>query len=130
MKKSREVSSEITKMQVKFNDVADKVEIGFRFVGANFGSGMKQAIVVVRQSRKGLNLAMNTVTATVDKFLEATEIIEEWIKSLVKAQGIIIRSVEDLETGTKESVTRALKSFRRSFRSLNSSTEKTLKRLE
>jgi len=73
---------------------------------------------------------MNTVVATVDKFLEATEIIEEWIKSLVKAQGIIIRSVEDLETGTKESVTRALKSFRRSFRSLNSSTEKTLRRLE
>jgi len=130
MKKSREVSSEITKVQKKFNNVADKVEIGFRFVGANFGSGMKTAIVVVRTSRKGLNLAMNTVTDTVDKFIEATEIIEGWIVSLVDAQGSIIQSVEDLKTGTKKSVMRALKSFRRSFKKLVSSTEKTLKQLE
>jgi len=130
MKKSREVSSEITKVQEKFNNLAEKVEITFRFVGANFGSGMKKAIVVVRTSRKGLNLAMNTVTDTIDKFLEATEIIEAWIVELVDAQGLIIRSVENMELGNTIGVRAALEGMSGSFKKLFSSTEKFLNRIE
>lgn len=71
---------------------------------------------------------METVTQAVDNFVRATIDIEKWIVSFVNAQNTITSSIDDLETGTEESVTRALNNFRSAVITLIINTNTTAHR--
>ena len=84
--KGQDVKRDITEMQIKFTDLAKKLDEAFGFTNPNFGKAMRKYAKVAMTSRAGINSAMNTVGNTVKKFEDMQKLTEEWAKGLIKAK--------------------------------------------
>ena len=125
--KGRRITSEIDTMTAKVVGITKSLGGGFKVTHPEIYQGMRKAVGVINTGKSGIETALNTVNSVIDRFVQITELMQQWVRTVTATKDAVYKSTELLDEKTKVSVRKAIDDMVAAFSKMHEGTKKAVR---
>lgn len=130
MEKGKEVTAEIEILSEKVKEIVLTLREAMKGVDNDVLDEMKRAVNIIKAGKAGIKAATNMVNGVIDRFVQISDIIEDWVSSITETKEAVDLSDDRFDEGTTESVRKGIDDVVDSFKQMMESTEFTIEDLQ